>query len=247
MKNIPSYDEFVNENYTEYPKKIKQWGSGSPTARPHTLTTKKISAVNKNIASKLARKGLKDMYPLKTGESYIRGLHAVEVRNGKGGKLLVNELPEKDGYSRNLDPSDKGKMDISTVTVGTQVFYLVSQVIKDKYGLNVQDSVWMDKEVLNLAEVPVEKEPVPSWAIISAMNPYAHRHSGMEYGWVSNDGSDGPIESMKDFKKMAKRSADNLAKRKFIDHMGGRVHKVYKDVEKFKADYKKLTGTYPNV
>jgi len=83
-----------------------------------------------------------------------------------------------------------------------------------------------------------------SWAIIRVQNPYGDRF--VEYTWQRNDGHDRAILSAAAFKKQLKRSADNFASKKFIDHMGG-TYTIYKDVEKFKAAYKRLTGNTVNL
>ena len=94
--------------------------------------------------------------------------------------------------------------------------------------------------------MPEVKENPASYAIIAAFNPYNAKRDA-KYGWLSNDGSQDEIYSPKDFRKMAKRSADRLAERSFREHCGGNVVKVHTNKEKFIEHYLKLTGNKPAV
>lgn len=84
-----------------------------------------------------------------------------------------------------------------------------------------------------------------SYAIISATNPY--RTSDVEYSYVLNDGISDALMNRKEFKRVLKRTCDNFASRKFREHCGGDVHKIYKDKNLFIEDFKKLTGCIPKV
>jgi len=84
------------------------------------------------------------------------------------------------------------------------------------------------------------------YAILIAINPYTHRHSGKEYGWIRND--DGGEMTRAQFSRMARRACQRLAERKFVDTLkGGGDVKVFTDKEKFVKEFKSLTGITPRL
>jgi len=84
------------------------------------------------------------------------------------------------------------------------------------------------------------------FAILTVQNPYSSGDRGKEYGWTSNYQSEDMTRS--EFIKMAKRSAERLQSKYFYDTIkGGGTVKIYTDRNKFKDDYKKLSGYFPKL
>lgn len=84
------------------------------------------------------------------------------------------------------------------------------------------------------------------YAILIAINPYAHRHSGKEYGWISN--VDEGEMTRAQFSRMARRACQGLAERKFFDTLkGGGDVKIFTDKEKFVKEFESLTGRTPRL
>jgi hypothetical protein len=99
-------------------------------------------------------------------------------------------------------------------------------------------------------EVKEVKEPRESWAILRAQNPYARNsNGGVHWGWAANDGTLDDVQSPAEFKRRCIAMATGLAKRKFVDYFPAEASdvKIYYDVEKFKHDFHKKTGSYPNL
>jgi hypothetical protein len=84
------------------------------------------------------------------------------------------------------------------------------------------------------------------FAILKAQNPYSSGTRGIEYGWYTNYYDD--EITRKDFTANAKQAANNFAEKKFFDTMvGGATAKVFSDFEKFKVEYRKLSGYNPSL
>jgi hypothetical protein len=82
------------------------------------------------------------------------------------------------------------------------------------------------------------------YAILTVQNPYSSGNRDIERSWCSNYQDEECTRA--EFLKMAKRSAQRLAERKFYDTLkdGGQV-KIFTDREKFVREYHKLTAALP--
>lgn len=116
--------------------------------------------------------------------------------------------------------------------------------IEDGYtSITIRSFVFTNVNNFVFREPEVEEEPDVAWAILIAKNVY--RSNDIEYGWRPNDGSDDEILPLAQFKKQANKAAERLGNKHWREFTSS--IKVYRDLEKFMSDFKKLSGSNANV
>lgn len=110
-------------------------------------------------------------------------------------------------------------------------------------SITVRSFVFTNVNNFVFREPEVVEEPDVAWAILIAENVY--RSNDKEYGWRSNDGYDDEILPLAQFKKQANKAAERLGDKHWREFTSS--IKVYRDLEKFMADFKKLSGSNAKV
>jgi hypothetical protein len=245
-----------------WPKSVKDQWNGRIT-NPGIITPKPLAKKYAKIADLI--KG--NFKPVKKGESYINAMIANGDYDSKTEvsteltdwfeNLENTEFVEKSSYGSDQSTKPVAVIDQTDyIILGEKFSVITTAIARNSYTKTFpQEKILMIEkdEVVTDSSKLEPKETPEMYAIVAHSN--VHRRDPRTdfftkhdtYYWMSND-NDGELLTKAEFIKAIKRVNDRKMERAYREYMGTSSDnfRIYTDVEKFKADCKKV-GITPNI